>query len=120
MRRPATNLAGHTTLGMLGALIEKAEAIVCNDTSVSHVASALGCRSVVVSCGADVARWAPLDSERHRVLYAPMACRPCAYVRCPVGHGCALAVTPEQVLAALGRPAIRPARHELDLAGAGR
>ena len=69
MRRRAIDLAGKTTLGALGALIEGAEALVCNDTSVSHIAAALACPSVVVSCGADVARWAPLDADRHRVLW---------------------------------------------------
>ena len=102
IRRPAIGLAGRTTPGMLGALIEGAEAIVCNDTSVSHIATALGCPSVVVSAGADVARWGPLDDRPlHRVLWVPMACRPCAHASCPVGHPCALAITPEAVLAAL-------------------
>ena len=101
MRRRATSLAGKTTLGALGALIEGADALVCNDTSVSHIAAALGCPSVVVSCGADVARWAPLDSARHRVLWQALACRPCAYRACPVGHLCAQAIEPEAVLAAL-------------------
>jgi len=101
MRQRATNLAGKTTLGALGALISGAEAIVCNDTSVSHIAAALGCPSVVVSCGADVARWAPLDASRHRVLWQALPCRPCAYAECPIGHPCAEAITAEAVLAAL-------------------
>ena len=101
MRRRATSLAGKTTLGALGALIDGADALVCNDTSVSHIAAALGCPSVVVSCGADVARWAPLDSARHRVLWEAVACRPCGYRECPVGHLCAEAIEPEAVLAAL-------------------
>ena len=101
MRRRATNLAGKTTLGALGALIADADAIVCNDTSVSHIAAALGCPSVIVSCGADVARWAPLDASRHRVLWQALPCRPCAYAECPIGHACAEAITAEAVLAAL-------------------
>jgi len=101
MRRRATPLAGKTTLGALGALIDGAEALVCNDTSVSHIAAALACPSVVVSCGADVARWAPLDADRHRVLWQSLPCRPCAYAECPVGHACAQAITPDAVLAAL-------------------
>jgi len=102
MRRSAIELAGRTTPGMLGALIESAEAIVCNDTSVSHIAAAVGCPSVVVSAGADVARWAPLDDrDLHRVLWEPTPCRPCAHAECPVGHTCALAIRPETVLAAL-------------------
>jgi len=101
MRRRATSLAGRTTLGALGALIDDADALVCNDTSVSHIAAALGCPSVVVSCGADVARWAPLDTARHRVLWQALPCRPCAYRDCPIGHACAEAIEPDAVLAAL-------------------
>ena len=99
MRHRAVNLAGQTNLGVLGALIERARLLVCNDTGVSHIAAALGTPSVVVSCGADVARWAPLDRERHVGLWEPMACRPCAHAQCPVGHGCARAIEASRVAA---------------------
>lgn len=108
MRAPATPLAGRTTLWSLGALIERARLLVCNDTGVSHIAAALGTPSVVVSLGADVARWAPLDTRRHRVLWQPMACRPCAHAQCPVGHGCSTGLevsrVAEAVLDALAEP----------------
>ena len=104
MRSPATNLAGHTSLGELGVLIEGAEAIVCNDTGVSHIAAALRCPSVVISSGADVGRWAPLDATLHRVLWQAMACRPCAHAVCPIGHPCAAAISPASVAAALPLP----------------
>jgi ADP-heptose:LPS heptosyltransferase len=118
MRRRATSLAGRTTLGALGALIERAEALVCNDTSVSHIAAALGCPSVVISCGADVARWAPLDTARHRVLWQALPCRPCAHAACPFGHACAEAIAPDDVLAALAGLPARRARVDDELAGA--
>ena len=108
MRHEAVNLCGRTSLWTLGALIEGAERVVCNDTGVSHIAAALGRPSVVVSCGADVARWAPLDTERHRVLWQPMACRPCAHAECPFEHDCARAIGVPQVLHALGLAAARP------------
>lgn len=105
MRHEAVKLAGRTGLWTLGALIEGAEQVVCNDTSLSHIAAALRRPSVVISCGADVERWAPLDGERHVVLWQPMACRPCAHAVCPVGHGCAEAVAVEDVVRAL-QPAL--------------
>ena len=92
MLAPALNLAGRTDLWSLGALIDAAQVLVCNDTGVSHIAAARGCSSVVISCGAEVARWAPLDKARHRVLWQAMDCRPCAYRECPLGHGCATAI----------------------------
>lgn len=108
MQEPAVDLVGRTTLWTLGALIDSAEFVVCNDTGISHVAAALGCPSVVVSCGADVARWAPLDRERHRVLWQPMGCRPCAHAICPYDHECAKAIDVPSVLEAVRWLAPRP------------
>ena len=93
-------MAGRTSLWTLGALIARASLLICNDTGVSHVAAALATPSVVVSCGADVARWAPLDSRRHRVLWSAEPCRPCSFPTCPYAHPCATAISEEQVTAA--------------------
>lgn len=98
MRSPAIDLAGRTSLWTLGALIAGAALVVCNDTGISHVAAALGRPSLVVSSGADVARWAPLDRARHTVFWHAVPCRPCSFAVCPYRHECADAVTPAQLL----------------------
>ncbi|MEO7335672.1 MAG: glycosyltransferase family 9 protein [Caldimonas sp.] len=98
---PTVNLAGRTTLWTLGALIEGAAQLVCNDTGLSHVAAALGTPSVVVSSGSDVERWAPLDRALHPVLWQPMTCRPCSHAVCPIGHACALSIETAEVLQAV-------------------
>ncbi|SSW67132.1 ADP-heptose--LPS heptosyltransferase 2 [Achromobacter veterisilvae] len=98
-RLPLADLCGATTLGSLAALVRECRLLVCNDTGISHVAAAVGASSVVVACGSDAARWAPLDRRRHIVLAADAPCRPCAFETCPIGHPCALAVTVPQVLA---------------------
>lgn len=95
----AVSLAGATGLGELAALIGDSRLLVANDTGVSHVAAALRTPSVIVACGSDAARWAPLNRRRHRVLAHALPCRPCAHVECPVGHGCAHAIEPAAVLA---------------------
>lgn len=100
MTQPAVDLCGRTGLWVLGAVVEGARVLVCNDTGVSHVAVAVGTPSVVVSCGADALRWAPADAVRHRVLWHDLPCRPCMHEHCPVGHGCADAVTVDEVVAA--------------------
>jgi ADP-heptose:LPS heptosyltransferase len=66
MRQKAVNLCGRTTLWTLGALIEGAESVLCNDNGVSHLATALGRPSVVVSCGADAEGRAPRDHSARR------------------------------------------------------
>ena len=114
MEHTPLNLAGRTTLWTLGALIEGAESVVCNDTGVSHVAAALGTPSVVISCGSDPARWAPLDAERHRVLAHPVPCRPCQYSTCPTEHECAQAIQPPQVVRLIQALAIKPSRGTLE------
>jgi ADP-heptose:LPS heptosyltransferase len=98
MRSPAVNLAGKTSLGTLGVLLTGACLLVSNDTGISHVAAALQTPSVVVASGSDPRRWAPLDQERHRVVSSPIACRPCSYFACPIGHPCATNVSSETVL----------------------
>jgi len=98
MRAPAIDLAGQTTLGTLAALVAAAELVVCNDTGLSHVAAAVGTPSVVICSGADALRWQPLDGERHRVLWFPVPCRPCAYKECPTAHECAAGIGVEAVV----------------------
>ena len=97
---PLVHLSGQTNLGSLAALVRLSRLLVCNDTGVSHVAAAMRTPSIVVACGSDTHRWAPLDRLRHKVLYAPVPCRPCAYSSCPIGHPCAWAVSVPEVLAA--------------------
>ena len=97
-RATVVDLSGRTTLGVLGALLEDSRLLVCNDTGISHVAAALKVPSVVIASGSDVPRWAPLDTERHRVLWHDVPCRPCGYRDCPIGHPCALGVSVDAVL----------------------
>jgi len=94
-----SDLCGKTSLGGLAALLQHSRLLVCNDTGVSHLAAAVGVRSVVIASGSDVRRWAPGEASRHRVLHWQTPCRPCMHAICPYAHPCARAVTVEQVLA---------------------
>jgi ADP-heptose:LPS heptosyltransferase len=99
MSAPALHLAGATSLGGLAALVAHARLVVCNDTGISHIAAAMATASVVIACGSDTRRWAPLDRARHRVLADYPACRPCMFRDCPYGHPCALNVEVERLVA---------------------
>jgi ADP-heptose:LPS heptosyltransferase len=94
MCAPALDLAGHTNLGAMAALVSQAALVICNDTGMSHIAAAVNTPSVVISSGADPARFAPLDARRHPVLHADMPCRPCMHFTCQLpDHPCARAVS---------------------------
>ena len=68
MTAAAIDLAGKTDLGTTAAIISRAGLLACNDTGVSHIAAALRTPSVVISTECNPARWAPMDTVRHRVL----------------------------------------------------
>lgn len=69
MQRKPLNLAGRTSLGGLAMLISDAALVICNDTGVSHLASALNVASVVIFTATDPVRWAPLNGDLHRVVH---------------------------------------------------
>jgi len=98
MDEPSIDLAGATGVQELGAVIADARLLVSNDTGVSHIAAATRTPSVIIASGSDVERWAPEDGNLHRVLWHDVACRPCSHDACPVGHVCAEAISPEQVI----------------------
>lgn len=72
---PVLDVAGQTDLGGFAALLDGLDLLVTNDTGASHVAAAMGTRSVVLFGPSRPEHWAPLRAERHRpidaLLYAP-------------------------------------------------
>jgi ADP-heptose:LPS heptosyltransferase len=98
MHAASLNLAGHAQMGVLAALLTGARLLVCNDTSVSHMAAALKVPSVVIFTGSSAERWAPLDRALHRRALHAVDCRPCEHWVCPIGHPCAMGVGVEEVI----------------------
>ena len=99
MRAPVIDVAGRTTFGVLTALVDGARLAVTNDTVVRHLAAAHGTPCVAVACGSDARSATPLDPLQ-RIVFADVACRPCSYVQCPIGHACAHGVESREVLLA--------------------
>jgi ADP-heptose:LPS heptosyltransferase len=63
-------LAGRTDLLDLLAVVAAADRVVCGDTGVAHVATALAVPSVVLFGPTSPAEWGPPESGPHRVLWA--------------------------------------------------
>ena len=100
MKTVPVDLTGRLSLGAFAALVSQAALVVANDTGASHIAAAVGTRSVIVAYGSDVSRWAPGDTRRHRVLWHDVTCRPCMHVVCPIDHPCAMGVDVGDVVTA--------------------
>ncbi|MCW3002839.1 MAG: glycosyl transferase, family 9, partial [Conexibacter sp.] len=68
----AAVLAGHTDLRALVAVVAHAGRVVCNDTGVGHLATALRVPSVVVFGPTSPSIWGPPPARatRHRVVWA--------------------------------------------------
>ena len=96
---PSRSLAGRLGLAELGALIEAADLLICNNTGPAHIAAAVG--TPVVDLYA-------LTNPQHtpwlvesRVLFHDVPCRNCYKSVCPAGHhDCLRGVAPERVAAA--------------------
>jgi ADP-heptose:LPS heptosyltransferase len=66
----AVVLAGRTSLLELAAAVAVARRVVCGDTGVAHLATALGTPSVVLFGPTPPAEWGPPPDPRHAVLWA--------------------------------------------------
>lgn len=94
------DLTGKTSLGSLGAVLNRLDLLVSNDTGPAHLAEAVGTPTVRLFGPVDPARWAPLDRDRHRIVRRPVVCSPCGYTVCPIDHRCLEGVYPSAVSAA--------------------
>ena len=106
MRRPVLiNCADRdNTLGLLKALIVRADLVITNDTGPRHIAAALG-TPVVTIFGATDPDWTTIDYDKERIIRVDVPCGPCRKKECllPLGadhHQCMTKISPEMVVAA--------------------
>jgi hypothetical protein len=64
-----TVLAGSTTLRQLTALVAAATLVVCGDTGVAHLATAVGTPSVILFGPTSPLQWGPPEGRCHRALW---------------------------------------------------
>lgn len=94
------NLAGQTSLPVLGALIAQLAVLITNDTGPAHIAYALAAPTVTIVGGGNPYAYAPPAHGPYRFLAHPVPCRPCSYAACPIGYPCLEAITVQQVIEA--------------------
>ncbi len=94
---PYLNLAGQTSLGVLGAVIKRMSVLITNDSGPAHIAYALGTPTVTVFGGTDTARWGPPGAPQFRPIANRVSCWPCDYWECPVGYECLDGISAERV-----------------------
>ena len=101
----AVDLAGHTTLGRLAAVLERAAVVVVGNTGPAHLAAAVG--TPVVSLFAPTVpavRWGPYGVPSVLLGDQESACRDTRVTSCPFeGHPCLATVTAERVVQAVER-----------------
>jgi len=91
------NLAGRTTFGQLGAVLERCGLLISNDTAAIHVAAAVGTPSVILTFGPTSAWETAPYAPGHYVLEPLVACFPCKWsARCETMR-CMDLISPEVV-----------------------
>lgn len=97
------DLAGRTTLEQTIDLLQRADAVVTNDSGLMHVAAGLNRRVVAIYGSSDPAFTPPL-SPLSRVEHLGLSCSPCFARECRFGHTrCLTDLLPDRVIEALQR-----------------
>ncbi len=76
VKESVLDLAGKTTLPVLGAILERAHAFVGVDSAPLHMAYAVGIPTLSLFGPSDPVQWAPAG-PMHRVITKRWACQPC-------------------------------------------
>lgn len=77
MRHKALDLGGKTDLGQMAAVLSCCALVILNDSGPLHLAVAVGASTVSIFGPVDEVVYGPFPPARHRVVTAPVACRPC-------------------------------------------
>ena len=89
-RKKVVNLAGKCSLMQTAALLERSDAVLCNDTGLMHMASAFS-KKLFVLFGSSSAAFGFLPYRTPYDLFEAenLPCRPCSHIgrnQCPKGH----------------------------------
>jgi len=104
MHEDALVLAGQTSIGELGALLEGSNLVIGSDSGPLHLAVAVGAPSLHLYGPVDPAMFGPWSAQpdRHRVLMVDCDCAPCNHLDFSpaelLGHRCMETISVDQVV----------------------
>lgn len=78
-------VTGKTNLRELAALLARCDLVISNDSGPVHVAAAVGTPTITIFGPSDDLKYRPLG-EKHKIVKAPIDCRPCGKHQCPLNH----------------------------------
>jgi ADP-heptose:LPS heptosyltransferase len=99
MQERAYSAVGLTTIRQLGALMQRAQLVITNDSASLHLASSLSVPTVAVFGPTDAKKYGPTAANSlavHRRLF----CAPCEQSLCRFNHECMRFVTADDVFGA--------------------
>jgi lipopolysaccharide heptosyltransferase II len=101
--RNAATLAGKTTVRDSCEVLARCTMLVCNDSGVQHLASAVGTPCVSLFTRREFpGMWWPHGSQ-HQVLMKNVECHTCFLDACPYDNKCIKAIGVDEVIAAAAR-----------------
>ncbi|MCL5773576.1 MAG: lipopolysaccharide heptosyltransferase II [Firmicutes bacterium] len=105
MKNKSVNIAGKTSLKVLGAVISKCKAFVCPDSGPMHIAAALGIPTVAIFPLKEdfPQRWRPYGADFEIVRKEKIACtKKCIKMKC-ARFECMAEIKVDEVLSALDK-----------------
>ena len=96
MKQKPVVLTGKTTLDQITAVLGLVDLVVTNDTGPAHIASALGCPTIVIFGPTNPLTTRPFSPAAEMIRHPP-DCAPCMLRDCPIDHRCMTAITVDEV-----------------------
>ncbi len=100
-RQHCVSLAGRTSLSQAIDLLSVAEAVISNDSGLMHIAAALD-KPIVALYGSTSPDFTPPLTNKSKLLFTDIDCRPCFQRECPLEHKkCLTELEPSRAIAAI-------------------